>query len=105
MRWHFQIKTILHEPNEIVYLEFYVSVGDQAVNASDVVETFKVPNVNLLTAKLGFQVDFTFCSAVIILVWHFLCPKPVERDCDQFSERLEYFSFSCYRNLQKRMEW
>lgn len=50
------IKTILHEPNEIVYLEFYISVSDQAVNASDVVETFKVPNVNLLTAKLGFQV-------------------------------------------------
>lgn len=61
----FQIKTILHEPNEIVYLEFYISVGDQAVNASDVVQTFKVPNVNLLTAKLGVQVRNTCYSAVI----------------------------------------
>ncbi|KAL9955884.1 hypothetical protein ACROYT_G037281 [Oculina patagonica] len=50
------IKTILHEPNEIVYLEFYISVDGQAVNASVVVETFKVPHVNLLTAQLGVQV-------------------------------------------------
>ena len=61
----FQITTILHEPNNIVYLEFYISVDDQAVNASVAVETFKVPNVNLLTAKLGVQVEFTFYSTVI----------------------------------------
>lgn len=56
MHCDFQINTILHEPNDIVYLEFYISVGDQAVNASDVVETFKVSNVNLLTVELGVQV-------------------------------------------------
>lgn len=49
-----------------MYLEFYISVGDQAVNASDVVETFKVPNLNLLTAELKVQVEFTLDSAVII---------------------------------------
>lgn len=65
MHGDFQITTILHEPNNIVYLEFYISVDDQAVNASVVVETFKVPNVNLLTAKLEFQVEFTFYSTVI----------------------------------------
>lgn len=102
----FQIKTILHEPNEIVYLEFYISVSDQAVNASDVVETFKVPNVNLLTAKLGFQVEFTFCSAVIIcgIMGTFFASKHVESECCQFSLRLECL-FPCKRNLQKWIEW
>ena len=52
----FQITTILHEPNEKVYLEFYVLVDGNVVNRTIVVETFKVSNVNLLTAKLGFQV-------------------------------------------------
>ena len=52
----FQIATILHEPNEKVYLEFYVLVDGSVVNRTIVVETFKVSNVNLLTAKLGFQV-------------------------------------------------
>ncbi|KAJ7373638.1 hypothetical protein OS493_011247 [Desmophyllum pertusum] len=50
------IKTIIHEPNEIDYLEFYISVSGQAVNASDVVQTFKVPHVNLLSAQLEVEV-------------------------------------------------
>lgn len=82
----FQIKTILHEPNEIVYLEFYISVSDQAVNASDVVETFKVPNVNLLTAKLGFQVGRVHILQCIDYIWYgtFFAPKHVERECGVF---------------------
>ena len=58
----FQIKTIIHEPNEIDYLEFCISVSGQAVNASDVVQTFKVPHVNLLSAQLEVEVRVTCCS-------------------------------------------
>lgn len=54
--FYFQITTIIHEPNSIVYLEFYLSVDGTPVNASVVVATFKVPHVNLLNAALGVQV-------------------------------------------------
>ena len=55
----FKIQTILHEPNEQAYLEFYVTVDSKEVNRTDVVETFRVSNVNLLTAQLGVQVITT----------------------------------------------
>ncbi|XP_068761085.1 streptococcal hemagglutinin-like isoform X3 [Montipora capricornis] len=50
------IYTIVHEPNERAYLEFVITVGGEKINGSVVVETFKVSNVNLLTAQLGVQV-------------------------------------------------
>lgn len=53
----FQITTIIHEPNNIVYLEFYISVDGTPVNATDVVETFKVPHVNLLNTDLEVEVS------------------------------------------------
>lgn len=50
------IYTIVHEPNERAYLEFVITVGGEKINGTVVVETFKVSNVNLLTAQLGVQV-------------------------------------------------
>ncbi|XP_068675121.1 streptococcal hemagglutinin-like isoform X2 [Montipora foliosa] len=50
------IYTIVHEPNKRAYLEFVITVGGEKINGTVVVETFKVSNVNLLTAQLRVQV-------------------------------------------------
>lgn len=50
------IFNIVHEPKERAFLAFFISENGKKVNRTDVVDAFKVHNVNLLTAKLGVQV-------------------------------------------------
>lgn len=54
-----QITKFVHEPNDVTYLEFYISVAQKDVNRTVVVETFRVEDVNILTTAIKFQVYST----------------------------------------------
>ena len=56
----------MHEPKERAFLAFFISENGKKVNRTDVVDAFKVHNVNLLTAKLGVQVISTNLDFAIV---------------------------------------
>lgn len=78
-----------------MYLEFYISVDGTPVNATDVVETFKVPHVNLLNTDLEVEVSNDHVQ-IIAVGSTFSLPLPLLISLTP--EKVKQFRFPYFKN-------